>query len=80
MRAPLTWHIVMLLYDANPLWMAPLGNVVRKGRQYRSGPRMVDVLERCFDGRGQVWPRTGNPPQLDNQVRISDCHNGGDSV
>ncbi len=54
--------------------------MARKGREHRTGQRIVDVLERCLDGRGQVGPPAGNPPQLDNKVRICDRHNSGDDV
>ncbi len=57
-----------------------VGSVARKGREKRTGQRIVDVFERRFDDRGQVQPRAGNPPQLDNKVRICNRHNGGDDV
>jgi hypothetical protein len=41
---------------------------------------MINVLERCLGGRGQVRPSAGNPPQLNNKVRICDCHNGGNGL
>ena len=67
-------------FDTVALDAVGVRGVARKGRHHCPGPRIVDILQCCPDGPGQVWTCAGNSPQLDNEVGIRDRRNGGDDV